>query len=194
MMTTQPQKINDRKSVAAFVPPLPIETERLLLVACEARHLEALLESPARFEREFGWSVADDITEFPEAWEHSLAALRKNPAAAAWGGRMAILKAEGRLVGMGGYKGAPGPNGTVEIGYEVAPAYRGRGLASEITEGLCRRAWVEPGVQTILAHTLPEENASTRVLVKAGFVKTGEVTDPDDGLIWRWEQPRRKVG
>ena len=38
-----------------------------------------------------------------------------------------------------------------------------------------------------VARQLPEANASTRVLAKSGFRKIGEVTDPEDGLVWRWE-------
>jgi hypothetical protein len=39
-----------------------------------------------------------------------------------------------------------------------------------------------------IAHTLPEENASTRALRRNGFLFAGEVMDPEDGLVWRWER------
>ncbi len=32
-----------------------------------------------------------------------------------------------------------------------------------------------------------QENASTRVLTKCKFKWVGEVMDPEDGLVWRWE-------
>ena len=35
---------------------------------------------------------------------------------------------------------------------------------------------------------LPEATASTRVLRKCGFVHIGEVVDPEDGPVWRWER------
>ncbi len=38
------------------------------------------------------------------------------------------------------------------------------------------------------AHTLPENNASAHVLKKCGFDFVGEVVDPEDGRIWRWER------
>ena len=41
-------------------------------------------------------------------------------------------------------------------------------------------------VKQVVAHTLPETNASTRVLEKVGMVFAGEVMDPDDGRVWRW--------
>jgi len=43
-------------------------------------------------------------------------------------------------------------------------------------------------VRVVRAHTLPEANASTRVLTKCGFQRIGEVIDPEDGLVWRWER------
>ena len=42
-------------------------------------------------------------------------------------------------------------------------------------------------IRQVIAHTLPEPNASTRVLVKNGFRNAGPVLDPDDGRVWRWE-------
>jgi len=42
-------------------------------------------------------------------------------------------------------------------------------------------------VLRVIAHTLPETNASTRVLEKVGMNFVGEVIDPDDGRVWRWQ-------
>ena len=43
-----------------------------------------------------------------------------------------------------------------------------------------------PVVRSVVAHTLPQRNASTRVLEKAGMQYVGEVEDPEDGRVWRW--------
>lgn len=45
----------------------------------------------------------------------------------------------------------------------------------------------EGGVKRIVAHTLPQANASTRVLEKNGMQFVGAVHDPDDGQVWRWQ-------
>ena len=37
-------------------------------------------------------------------------------------------------------------------------------------------------------HTLPEPNASTRILEKTGFKRAGETIDPESGPVWRWER------
>src|SRR6266702_2366495 len=50
------------------------------------------------------------------------------------------------------------------------------------------RAAASDIVRLVRAHTLPEENASTRVLLKCGFRHLGTVVDPEDGPVWRWER------
>lgn len=55
---------------------------------------------------------------------------------------------------------------------------------------LVRFALETKDVKLVRAHTLPEANASTRVLTKCGFRHTEDVVDPEDGPVWRWELPR----
>ena len=49
----------------------------------------------------------------------------------------------------------------------------------------------DPGLyeHAVRAQTLPEENASTRILKKCGYKPRGAVNHPEDGLIWLWELP-----
>jgi len=45
------------------------------------------------------------------------------------------------------------------------------------------------GIRRVRAHTLPEGNASTRILEKLGFERIGEtIKDPEAGQVWRWER------
>jgi RimJ/RimL family protein N-acetyltransferase len=64
----------------------------------------------------------------------------------------------------------------------------GSGYATEVARGLIAYALSQGGVQLLRAHTWPEANASTKVLTKCGFEFLGEVDDPDDGRVWRWER------
>jgi len=75
----------------------------------------------------------------------------------------------------------------VEIAYGIEPEHQGKGYATEAAQGMVDYACSHDEVRLVCAHTLPEENASTRVLTKCGFRKVGEVLDPEDGLVWRWE-------
>ena len=92
------------------------------------------------------------------------------------------------LVGFGGFKGPP-TDGEVEIGYAIAPARQGRGLATAAARTLIDRAR-ERRVARVVAHTLATPNASTQVLVHCGLTRTATVADPDHGVeddVWRWE-------
>ena len=109
--------------------------------------------------------------------------LSEDPRPAPWGCYLARLG--GEWVGTCAFKAAPA-EGAVEIAYMTFPAFEGRGHATAMAAVLSEIA----GTAGILpfAHTLPEENASNRALRRNGFVYGGEVMDPEDGLIWRWER------
>ena len=96
-------------------------------------------------------------------------------------------------VGRCGFKGPPAADGIVEIAYGIDPDHQGKGYATEAAEALVIFAFVSERVRVVRAHTLPEPNASTRVLTKCGFRYVGEVIDPEDGLVWRWEKSRDPV-
>ena len=96
-------------------------------------------------------------------------------------------------VGKCGFKGPPGEEGVVEIAYFVAPEYRGKGYATEAAGALVAYAFADDRVRLVRAHTLMEADASPRVLTKAGFQRVGEVMDPDDGRVSRWERQRGNV-
>jgi ribosomal-protein-alanine N-acetyltransferase len=96
----------------------------------------------------------------------------------------------GATVGKCAFKSPPSADGTVEIAYGIDPDHRGKGYATEAAAALTAFAFESGLVQTVVAHTLPEPNASTRVLAKCGFAFVGEVVDPEDGPVWRWEKRR----
>lgn len=91
-------------------------------------------------------------------------------------------------VGTCGFKGPPTVDGMVEIAYGIFPFHQGKGYATEAAQALVDFAFSSGQVRVARAHTLPQPNASTRVLTKCGFQYSGEVIDPEDGLVWRWEK------
>lgn len=94
------------------------------------------------------------------------------------------------VVGKGGFKGPPSADGVVEIAYGVFPDHQGKGYATEGVQALVAWALSSGQVRVVWAHTFAEANASARVLTKCGFVKLGEVMDPEDGRVWRWEKAK----
>ena len=155
------------------------------LVVAEARLLDAALEGSRALERALGVAVVDGWYVFPGSLVRVRDALGDDPAAPRWGSRFFVAGEPPELVGWGGFKGPP-RDGTVELGYAVAPAREGRGLATAAVRAMVRDAFADPGVHAVIAHTLPASGPSPRVLEKAGFTRTGEVTGDHGEPVWRF--------
>ncbi|MGD9487380.1 MAG: GNAT family N-acetyltransferase [Calditrichaceae bacterium] len=165
-----------------------VETKNLRLIPCNNDILQSAINGNDNLAKFLWIIVADNWTEFgTAALQYSLDRLAESPEEDGWWTYFPIHKQDNKLIGSGGYKGKPTETGTVELGYEIAPDYRNRGFATEMAEGLISNAFADKRVKAIIAHTLGEENASTKVLTKCGFDKVEEINDPDDGLIWKWE-------
>jgi ribosomal-protein-alanine N-acetyltransferase len=100
-----------------------------------------------------------------------------------WCGHIGWLGA--RPMGFGGFVAPPDQHGVVEIGYLTFPDNEGTGVATAIAAQLVAIARSN-GARQVLAHTLPQESASTRVLVRNAFLRDGDAIDPDEGMVWRW--------
>ena len=167
-----------------------LRTARLRLVPFAPRHLLALVEEPERFRAVFGYAAADGLREFFTSGDVSaewLAQLRRGGEADPWSFGFALVDDSGEVAGSAGFKGPPDPDGVAEIAYGIVPRARGTGLATEAAAALVAFAREDGRVATLRAPTLPTPSASTRVLEKCGFAFAGEVVDPEDGPVWRWE-------
>ncbi len=152
--------------------------------------LTALTDDPTRFRDLIGSPIPDGWPEFPEAISFTLAHLRNAPEAERpWSMQFFVDHATRRLVGSGGFA-APPVERTVEIGYEVAPEFRGQGLGVAAARALVERAVASGEVDHVIAHTLPGPNPSTGVLVSLGFRHVAEQEDPDIGAVWEWRWTR----
>lgn len=171
---------------------MTIETKQLTLIPCDAEILKSAIAGDAVLAEKLKVGVQENWTEFGVfALQYSLNRLSESEDERGWWTYFPIHKQDGKLIGSGGYKGKPSADGMVELGYEIAPNYRNRGLATEMTMGLVEHAFNDERVKSVVAHTLGHENPSTHVLQKCGFEKIGEIDDPDDGLIWKWELKKR---
>jgi RimJ/RimL family protein N-acetyltransferase len=103
-----------------------------------------------------------------------------------WGNFIAYDDETRRVVGSCGYKTPPAPNGSIEIAYVTFPPYEGQGFATAMVGALVSYALDSIDVSEVIAHTLPEANASTKILEKCAFQRAGEANDPEDGPVWRW--------
>jgi RimJ/RimL family protein N-acetyltransferase len=160
------------------MPEVEIQTENLRLVLQTSEEVLASIEAA---------SPADQAQVSPD-W---LARVRASTEADPWTHGFAVVhRASATRIGSSGYRGPPDSDGIVEISYGIDPDHRGRGYATEAAEALVSYALADPRVRVVRAHTFEKANASTRVLTKCGFGYIGEVIEPEDGLVWRWEKRR----
>ncbi|HKW11833.1 MAG TPA: GNAT family N-acetyltransferase [Gemmatimonadaceae bacterium] len=150
-----------------------IQTPRLQLVLDSTESVLARIDA---------LSPADRAEVSPE-W---LARMRSS-APSPWTHGFTVIETESKTaVGGGGFKGPPDSDGMVEIAYGINETHRGRGYAKEVAAALVDYAR-SARARVIRAHTRPENNASAHVLAHCGFERIGEVVDPEDGLVWRWD-------
>ena len=95
------------------------------------------------------------------------------------------LKDNNRIVGCCSFKGKPNRDNKVEIAYYTFEEFEGRGYGSQMCALLIGIA-NEHGKPFVTARTLPQNNASTSILKKNGFLCTGIIIDPEDGQVWEW--------
>jgi RimJ/RimL family protein N-acetyltransferase len=75
---------------------------------------------------------------------------------------------DGLVVGDGGFHGPPTAAGEVEIGYQVVPGWRRRGVATRVCRLLLELAWAD-GAAVVQAETTADNRASQGVLRRTGF-------------------------
>jgi RimJ/RimL family protein N-acetyltransferase len=97
-----------------------------------------------------------------------------------------LALADERPVGTCGFKGPP-HDGRVEIAYFTFPECEGRGFASAMAAQLVAIAQQQSSSVVVAAQTLPERNASHRILEKLGFRHVDTVNHPEDGMVWEWQ-------
>jgi len=130
--------------------------------------------SPAdKLELSPDWLAKLRVATTPDPWIHGFAL---------------ILLENNVSIGSAGFKGPSDAAGIVEIAYGIDPDYQGKGYATEAVQAITAHAFSDGRVRLVRAHTRPESGASMRVLTKCGFRRIGEVIDPEDGLVVRWEK------
>jgi len=157
---------------------------RVQLVRADLELVDSALAGDAELSSALGVPVVPGWATFAGALEATRERLASDPAVSAWGTRLFVAGEPPELVGWGGFKGPP-QEGAVELGYEIAERRRGRGLATASVEAMLDEALADDEVTRVIAHTLPEHNASNRVLEKTGFAFDGETTERDT-LVWRF--------
>jgi ribosomal-protein-alanine N-acetyltransferase len=164
------------------------EAMRVTLVRADLAMMDAAMEGDDALAGALGCAVVPGWVLFTGALAATRDSLAADPAGAEWGARLFLAGEPPELVGWGGYKGPP-RDGVVELGYEIATGRWGQGLATGAARAMLAEAFADRGVTAVIAHTLRERNASTRVLEKVGFRFDGESVENGQD-VWRFRRDR----
>jgi len=138
-----------------------LETLRLHLHALAADEAEALAagQLPA------GWAYAPGYP-LPDTRDGVGLYLRHGDQA--YGFHFVVRLEDDLVIGETGFV-APPRRGVVMIGYAIVPSARRQGYATEAIAVLTAWSLAQPGVDRVRAQTLPDNEASIRALLRAGF-------------------------
>lgn len=158
----------------------PISTERLDLVLLTAAWLHAYVEGEPL--PELGFADPDGFL----SGAHHVVGLRvgqlaREPTQEPWLLRAIVLRDSAIAVGYVNFHAPPDDRGMVEIGYQVLPAHRRRGYATEAAQGMWSWA-ARHDARVLRASVAPDNVPSLAIMRHAGFVAVGRQIDEIDGL------------
>lgn len=165
-----------------------ILTERLELIACTLEIIQAEISDRAQFSQLLNARIPANWPPPLNDQDTQLFFLKKsqeNPNLVGWWAWYFLLNNQAQnqriVIGNGGLKGEPTPDGTVEIGYSIIPEYQNLGYGTEAVKALVNWSFQHPEVKRVIAETLPELKPSQRLLEKCNFVYIGE--GDEEGII-----------
>jgi len=180
------QTANTRVAGAESDGP-PFSPADVELIPLPRDEWEELAGDPRRFGDRRNLRLASDPALLAQIGKGTVSFLDRIGASAPWTSYLAVSRRDGTMLGTCSFKSHP-VDGIVEIAYFTFPPFEGRGVGTAMAAGLVKIALESGAVARVRAHTLPGPNGSTRILQKNGFHRVGELIDPDDGLVWRWER------
>lgn len=149
------------------------------LKTAKAHDIEALLDGVANL----GPLIVPYLLDPPEVLGIIAALYRGLDVDPGWGAW--LIAYDGVVVGLCSLTGPP-QAGRGEIGYSVFPQFQGRGHATAAVALMLEEARTH-GLRALGAETTTLNGASQAILLKAGFSRTRERFDAEDGDIVVWD-------
>ncbi len=163
---------------------MQLATERLLLRELVESDWPAVLayQSDPRYLEFEPWSerTEEDVRSFVQGligWQHEQPRRKYQLGI--------VLASTGRLIGNCGIRMDAAGASEAEIGYELDPAYWGRGYATEAARELLRFGFEELVLHRVAAWCIAENTASAHVLEKLGLQREGRLRERE-WMKGRW--------
>ena len=148
-------------------------TERLELVPLNARRLRLWVENMPALERELNCTYRAEPLQgiFLDIVRKQLTITESDPDNCLWHSFWLLIRQGDRsVIGSADFKGTPGDQGQVEIGYGLGKEFEHCGYMTEAVAAMCDWALSQQGVQHVIAETEAENLASQRILQRCGFI------------------------
>lgn len=170
----------------------PLTTGRLTLIPLTQKQLKSGLYSLNELSASVGVNLVGSLIEgvVDRAVRMKIEKMKKiTPALHPWYTYWLIVINEEKIgAGMVGFKGIPNDDGAVEIGYGIDPFFQRRGYMSEAVEAMIKWAFSHPECRAITATSVLVDNfASQKVLIRNGFVETGQ---DEKGINFRLDRSK----
>ena len=152
---------------------MKLETERLLLYPIGDGEMRALIAEQTE-------------AELKQAYTEMLEGCLREPETRVWYAVWVMERKDepGRLVGDLSFKG-PAADGAVELGYGLRAGCCGKGYMTEAVKAIAAWALRQEGVTRVEAETAPDNAASQKLLLRAGFVPSGQTGEEGPRFVIR---------
>ncbi|MBP2076809.1 GNAT family N-acetyltransferase [Oceanobacillus polygoni] len=159
-----------------------LETERLNLVEVDQRYTDSFFQimSNPTVTKYYGMDSLENQQQAKNII-HSFKRTYESNRGIRWG---IVLKESGELIGTLGLNNLNKHSKRAEIGYELNPAFWGRGMTSEAVREVLKYSFEELDLFRMGAVTFPENIASINLLKKHGFIKEGRLR----GYLYQGQQ------
>jgi aminoglycoside 6'-N-acetyltransferase len=174
----------------------PLVTERLYLRRSRPEDAETIsgYRTDPDVHRYQGWERTDPVGVRAEILEMSG---RSPGEPGGWVQFSVEERDSGKLVGDVGLSLAEDEPGVIKVGYTVAPAFQGRGYATEAIAALVAYAFDALGADVVRAYASAENVASLRVAEKVGMRLIERIEHRHADEVWhgvRYELRREDAG
>jgi RimJ/RimL family protein N-acetyltransferase len=149
-------------------PDLSVSTDRLQLIPGTSALADAEREDRRRFSELLSARV-------PDNWPPEIV---PDPHAGGWWTWYFVAREtpdQGPvLIGVGGLRGWPAVDGSLQMGCSFLPEFRGHGYGTEGVRAITRWALMQSNVKRVFAEICLDNKPAHEVLKKVGFVQVGE--------------------
>jgi len=171
------------KERKVFMKP-EIETERLIIKLLTLSQLKLWASDISLLESELDCKYAGEPIEgiFLKIINKQIKIIENDPENYRYHSFWFIIrKIDKKVIGSMAFKNSPNELNEIEIGYGLGKKHEHKGYMTEAVKQLCKIAFIDEKIETIIAETDKGNIKSEKVLERCGFIKYKE----EESMWWK---------